>query len=77
MESKNFELLRQVLVEEFELDPDTITADARLYEQLDLDSIDAVDLIVRLKEMTGKKVPPEQFREVRTVGDVVDALDAL
>ncbi|MDG1462055.1 MAG: acyl carrier protein [Gammaproteobacteria bacterium] len=77
MESKNFELLRQVLVEEFELDPDTITADARLYEQLDLDSIDAVDLIVRLKEMTGKKVPPEQFREVRTVGDVVDVLDAL
>lgn len=77
MESKNFELLRQVLVEEFELDPDTITADARLYEQLDLDSIDAVDLIVRLKEMTGKKVPPEQFREVRTVGDVVDILDAL
>jgi acyl carrier protein len=77
MESKNLELLRQVLVEEFELDPEAVTADARLYEQLDLDSIDAVDLIVRLKEMTGKKVPPEQFREVRTVGDIVDVLDAL
>ena len=54
-----------------------MTSDAQLYESLDLDSIDAVDLIVRLKEETGKRVPPEDFKAVRTIDDVVKVLDAL
>jgi acyl carrier protein len=69
--------LREVLVEEFEIDSDTVVLDAHLYEDLDIDSIDAVDLIVRLKEITGKRVPPEKFKTVRTVGDVVEILENL
>ena len=49
--------------------------ESRLYEDLDIDSIDAVDLVVRLKEMTGKKIEPEQFKSVRSVQDVVQAVD--
>jgi acyl carrier protein len=44
---------------------------------LDIDSIDAVDLIVRLREITGKRVPPEKFKEVRTVGDLIEVLENL
>ena len=51
--------------------------DANLYEELEIDSIDAVDLLVQLKEVTGKKIAPEAFREVRTIGDVLDALGDL
>ena len=51
--------------------------DAKLFEELDLDSIDAVDLIVRLQQFTGKKVDPESFKQIRTLGDVVRAVDAL
>jgi acyl carrier protein len=69
--------LREVLAEEFEIDSETIVPDANLYEDLDIDSIDAVDLIVRLKEITGKRVPPEKFQTVRTVGDVVKVLENL
>jgi len=69
--------LRKVLSEDFEIDPELIVLEANLYEDLDLDSIDAVDLIVRLKEMTGKKVPPEMFRSVRTVADVIEVLKSL
>lgn len=69
--------LRKVLSEDFEIDPESIVLEANLYEDLDLDSIDAVDLIVRLKEMTGKKVPPELFRSVRTVADVIKVLQSL
>jgi acyl carrier protein len=69
--------VREVLATDFEIDPDTITEDARLYDDLDIDSIDAVDLIVRLKEITGKKVPPDKFKSVRTVGDVVEVLESL
>jgi acyl carrier protein len=62
------------MVELFELNADDITLDARLYEDLDFDSIDAIDMIVRLKEMTGKAVKPEDFKTARTIGDVVEAV---
>lgn len=66
-----------VLHEMFELDKAKITLDANLYSDLDIDSIDAVDLAVKLKELTGKRLQPEVFKSVRTVQDVVDALAAL
>ncbi len=69
--------LQQLLVEMFEVEPEAISMDAQLYDDLDIDSIDAVDLVVRLKEITGRKIKPEDFKNVRTVGDVVDAVEAL
>jgi acyl carrier protein len=64
--------LRKYLVEMFEVSPESITRDARLFEDLDLDSIDAVDLIVKLQDLTGRKFKPEEFKSVRTVGDLID-----
>lgn len=61
----------------FEIDADDIRPDARLYEDLELDSIDAVDMVVHLQKRTGRKIKPEMFRTVRTVQDVVDAVDQL
>ena len=72
-----FNLLQQLMVKEFELDASQITPDANLYEDLDLDSIDAVDLVVKLREITGKKIEPEAFKSVRTVNDVVNAVYVL
>lgn len=72
-----FNLLQQLMVKEFELDASQITLDANLYEDLDLDSIDAVDLVVKLREITGKKIEPEAFKSVRTVNDVVNAVYVL
>lgn len=72
-----FNLLQQLMVKEFELDPEQVQLDAHLYEDLDLDSIDAVDLVVKLREMTGKKIEPEAFKAVRTVSNVVDEVYAL
>ncbi|NIB44225.1 acyl carrier protein [Pseudomaricurvus alkylphenolicus] len=66
-----------VLIELFELDDLDIQPGSHLYEDLDIDSIDAVDLVVELKKMTGKKIKPEEFKSVRTVGDVVDAVEEL
>lgn len=64
--------LTSILVEMFELEADEIHMDALLYEDLDIDSIDAVDLIVRLKQFTSRNVDPERAKQVRTVTDVVD-----
>ncbi len=61
----------------FEVDPEKITLQSHLYQDLQLDSIDAVDLVVQLQRATGKKIKPEDFKSVRTVGDVVDAVHDL
>ena len=69
--------LVDILHEMFGLDKSKITTNANLYSDLDIDSIDAVDLAVKFKQLTGKRLQPEVFRSVRTVQDVVDALTAL
>lgn len=69
--------LRDLFEEMFEIEPDKVQPEAQLYQDLDIDSIDAVDLVVRLKEMTGKKIEPEEFKSVRSVQDVVDAVHKL
>ncbi|MEZ6963696.1 MULTISPECIES: acyl carrier protein [unclassified Aeromonas] len=72
-----FNEIRNALVELFEIDPEAVTLDAQLYQQLELDSIDAIDLVVHLQKLTGKKIKPEEFKSVRTVADVVDAVEHL
>lgn len=72
-----FQTLKDTLVDEFELDPDAITPEARLNEDLDIDSIDAVDMIIKMQELTGCKVSPEDFKQVRTVGDVEQVIQNL
>jgi acyl carrier protein len=67
----------EMLHEMFELDKAKITPQANLYTDLDIDSIDAVDLAVKLKELTGKRLQPEVFKSVRTVQDVINALEGL
>jgi acyl carrier protein len=71
------EYLRDTLVELFELKPEQIVPEANLYQDLDIDSIDAVDLILKLKDLTGRKIQPQTFTHVRTVGDVIDAIETL
>ena len=66
--------IKDIMVDMFEIDEQAITLEARLYEDLDFDSIDAVDMIVKLKEMTGKAVKPEDFKTARTISDVVEAV---
>jgi len=68
------EQIRASLAELFELDPVRITLASRLYEDLEIDSIDAVDLMDGLRRHTGKKISAEDFRSVRTVGDLVEAV---
>lgn len=68
------EKLKSVLAELFEVDPANVTLTSHLYEDLDLDSIDAVDLVIKLKELTGKMVNPDDFKNVRSVSDVVDVV---
>lgn len=66
--------LREWMQDLFEIEPETIQLESNLYSDLDVDSIDAVDLIVKIKELTGEQVKPEDFKNVRTVHDVVTVI---
>ncbi|WP_010112693.1 acyl carrier protein [Acinetobacter sp. P8-3-8] len=68
------EKLREWMEELFEIEPEEIQLDSNLYSDLDVDSIDAIDLVVKIKELTGKQVQPEDFKNVRTVQDVVTVI---
>ena len=72
-----YQQITALLVKLFEIDEADIKPESRLYEELELDSIDAVDLVVHLQKVTGKKIMPEIFKSVRTVQDIVDAVDNL
>lgn len=72
--SQILEELQAVMQRLFELSPESITLDAKLYEDLDLDSVDAVDLVVELQKMLNKRVNPDDFKSVRTVQDIVDVI---
>lgn len=69
--------IKDILVSDFEIDAAKLTPDVNLFTDLDLDSIDAVDLVVRLQQEVKKKVNPEDFRKIRTLSDVVDAVEKL
>ena len=66
--------IADVLESEFELPRAKLVPEAKLFEDLDLDSIDAVDLVVRLQQQTGLKVKAEDFKAIRTLGDVADVI---
>jgi acyl carrier protein len=66
--------IKEILNTEFEIDENSINQETKLYTDLELDSIDAVDLMVKMKEYVKDKIEPEQFKKAVTIQDVVDIL---
>ena len=77
MKNQLYQQLKELLVNYFELPENMITQETDLYAELELDSIDAIDLIVILRELTNLDIEPDAFKKIRTVGDVVNELQQL
>ena len=71
------EKLQTILQDTFEIEPERVRRDTNLFTDLDLDSIDAVDLAIQLQNLTGKRIQPQDFKEVRTVEDVISQVHRL
>nr|HDN00430.1 acyl carrier protein [Deltaproteobacteria bacterium] len=68
-----YQQVTQIMAEEFELEPESLQPDATLYEDLGLDSLDAVDMVVALEKAFGMKMTDEEaVRSVRTLADLFD-----
>lgn len=66
--------ITDVFVKEFGIDRSLVKPEAKLFEELDLDSIDAIDLAVKLETETGIKLVEAELRSIRTVQDVVEVI---
>jgi len=63
------------MVELFEIEREEVQLDTLLVEDLGLDSIDAIDMVVRLQELSGRRVGDDAMKDVRTVGDLVSLVE--
>lgn len=76
-QSEIFAQVQGLMVELFELKAEQVTLEAHLINDLDLDSLDAVDMAVKLEEITGHRVAEDALKSIRTVGDVVSLVDTI
>lgn len=72
-----YQRIRSTLIESFEIPSERVTLSAQLMEDLELDSIDAIDMAVHIQEMTNVRVDEQELRKLRTVGDTVELVVAL
>ncbi|HYB11990.1 MAG TPA: acyl carrier protein [Myxococcota bacterium] len=72
-----FDQIRKILHMEFAVDEERVVPDARLQEDLDIDSLDAVVLAIHLEKATGLVVEEERLQEIRTIQDVADVVEEL
>jgi acyl carrier protein len=73
-ETELLEKMREILAQDFDVDPASVIPGARFAEDLDLDSIDAIDLLIKMKQYTNGKVDPVLFKNARTIQDIITIL---
>ena len=69
--------IKQVLTKLFEIEESQLSGSARLYDDLDIDSIDTIDLLIELKKVLGKEIDPAEFKNAQTIDDVADVISKL
>lgn len=69
--------IKEYLVHSFDVPEEIIAPEADLVDELNLDSIDAIDLMVRLQEITGRRVEADDFKNLRTINDVLNLVQQL
>lgn len=70
-----FEKVRDIICEQFDLEPDQVTENTLLKEDLDADSLDLVDLVMSFEDEFQVEVPEEEVRNIKTVGDIVKYIE--
>lgn len=71
-----FDKIREIIVEQLDVDEEKVTADASITEDLGADSLDVVDLVMSIEESFDLEIPDEEVENIKTVGDIVKFIEA-
>ena len=71
----NFEELKEIMIDTLGCDDEKITMEASLAEDLNIDSLDAVELVMAIEEKYGVKIPDEELGNLQTVSDIISAVE--
>ncbi|MBP5267421.1 MAG: acyl carrier protein [Ruminococcus sp.] len=71
-----FDKIREIIVEQLDVDEDKVTTDASITEDLGADSLDVVDLVMNIEESFDLEIPDEEVENIKTVGDIVKFIEA-
>ena len=69
--------VREIIVEQMDVNPDQVTLDAKFIEDLGADSLDVVELVMALEEEFGHEIPDEEAEKLLSVGDVIKYIEDL
>ncbi len=72
-----FDKVKDIIVDQLDVDEDEVTLEASITEDLGADSLDVVDLIMSLEEEFDIKIPDEEVENVKTVGDIVKFIEEI
>ena len=75
-DSEIIEKMTEVLVEQFEVEPDEVRPEANFFSDLDLDSLDAIDLVINMDKLLGVKLKGEDAQNIKTVQDFVELIQS-
>ena len=70
-----FEKVREILCEQLDIDPEDITLDTNIIEDLGADSLDLVDFVMSLEDEFDKEIPDEDVENIKTIGDIVSYIE--
>lgn len=70
-----FEKVREILMEQLDLEENQITMDSNIIDDLGADSLDIVDLVMSLEEEFDTEIPDEAIENIKTVGEVVKYIE--
>lgn len=71
-----FDKIREIIVEQLDVDEDKVTNDASITDDLGADSLDVVDLVMSIEESFDIEIPDEEVENIKTVGDIVKFIEA-
>lgn len=71
-----FDKIREIIVEQLDVDEDKVTPEASITEDLGADSLDVVDLVMSIEESFDIEIPDEEVENIKTVGDIVKFIEA-
>ncbi len=71
-----FETVKEIIVENMRCEPEKVTMEASIYDDLGIDSLEAVEITLACEEKTGIRIPEEELDNIKTVADIVNYLEA-